>query len=430
MAGADQFSPPRSRVGLLWPILAALVAVLGSLAALDFDRSPPIRVGVLHSLTGTMAISERDVADATLLAIDEINAAGGLLGGRKIVPIVVDGRSDWPHFAAEAERLIAVEKVDAIFGCWTSASRKTVLPVFERLHNLLFYPVQYEGLEQSPNIVYLGAAPNQQIIPAVKWSSEHLGTRFYLVGSDYVFPRTANAIIRDQVAALGGEIVGEDYLRLGSTEVEPVVARIKAARPTVILNTINGDTNVAFFRALRAAGVKPAEIPTVSFSLAEAEVARMDAADLVGDYAAWNYFASLDTPENRAFVDRFRARFGPSRSTDDPMEAAYAGVHLWAQAVASAGTAEPQAVRDQLGGQSYPAPEGVVAIDPENQHLWKTVRIGRIRSDGQFDILWDSGRPVRPQPFPGHRSREQWRAFLEALRSGWDGQWAKPAAAP
>jgi urea transport system substrate-binding protein len=419
----------RRRAGPVLLVAFAAIGVLG-LGLLRLQAQPPIRVGVLHSLSGTMAISEQDVADATLLAIDEINAAGGLLGGRKIEPVVVDGKSDWPLFAREAERLIAVEHVDAVFGCWTSACRKTVLPVFERQRSLLFYPVQYEGLEQSPDIVYLGAAPNQQILPAVKWASEKLGTRFYLVGSDYVFPRTANEIIKDQVEAIGGEVVGEDYLPLGSTEVAAIVERIRTAKPAVILNTINGDSNVAFFRALRAGGIRAADVPTISFSLGEAEIRRMAVSDLVGDYAAWCYFQSIDTPENRAFVEHFRARYGAGRVTDDPMEAAYAGVHLWAQAVAAAGTAEPQAVRDRLGVQSYPAPEGVVAIDADTQHLWKAVRIGRVRPDGQFDIVWDSGRPVKPEPYPGRRSRTEWQAFLDGLYEGWNGNWAKPASPP
>ena len=225
-------------------------------------------MGVLHSLSGTMAISEKSVVDATLLAIGEINEQGGLLG-RKIEPVVADGKSDWPTFASEAERLIAQEEVSTVFGCWTSASRKTVKPVFEKHDHLLFYPVQYEGLEACPNIVYTGAAPNQQIIPAVRWCFEHLGRKFFLVGSDYVFPRTANEIIRDQLRSLHGEIVGEQYILLGSEDVQDAVQSIVAAKPDVILNTINGDTNVAFFRELRAAGITPEKIPTMSFSIAD-----------------------------------------------------------------------------------------------------------------------------------------------------------------
>jgi urea transport system substrate-binding protein len=258
-----------------------------------------IKVGILHSLTGTMAGSEKEVVDATKMAIDEINSAGGLLG-KKIEPVVADGRSDWPTFAREAERLITQEKVAVVFGCWTSASRKTVKPVFEKHNHLLFYPVQYEGLEQSKNIIYTGAAPNQQIIPAVKWAFDNVGKRMFLVGSDYVFPRTANEIIKEQVKSLKGEIAGEEYVLLGSNQVDAIVKKIVDTKPDVILNTINGDTNVAFFKALRAAGITPQKIPTMSFSLAEAELTAMGSKELAGDYASWNYFQAIDSKQNQS----------------------------------------------------------------------------------------------------------------------------------
>ncbi|MBI3269424.1 MAG: urea ABC transporter substrate-binding protein [Planctomycetes bacterium] len=384
-----------------------------------------IKIGVLHSLTGTMAISERSVRDATLLAIEELNAQGGLLG-RKLEPVVVDGKSDWPTFATEAERLIAQEKVSVVFGCWTSASRKTVRPVFEKYDHLLFYPVQYEGLEQSPNIVYTGAAPNQQIIPAVKWSFDNIGKKFFLVASDYVFPRSANAIIKAQVAALRGEIVGEEYLLLGAQDTRAVVEKIVAAQPSVILNTINGDTNVMFFRDLRAAGISPAKIPTMSFSIAEDEFRSMSAKDMAGDYTAWNYFQSIATPENEEFVKRFRAKYGPERVTDDPIEAGYFGVYLWAQAVKAAATDEVKAVRRALANQTFKAPEGLVTIDADNQHTWKPVRIGKIRADGQFDIAWTSENAVRPVPYPLYRTPQEWEKFLQDLYEGWGNRWANP----
>jgi urea transport system substrate-binding protein len=391
-------------------------------------REAPIKIGVLHSLTGTMAISETSVADATLLAIEEINKKGGVLG-RLIEPIIVDGQSDWPTFAMEAERLIVEEKVSVVFGCWTSASRRTVKPVFEKHDHLLFYPVQYEGLEQSPNIIYTGAGPNQQIIPAVKWSFDHLGKRFFLVASDYVFPRSANAIIKDQTAALRGEIVGEEYILLGSSDVKGVVQKIVKTNPDVILNTINGDSNVAFFRELRAAGITPEKIPTVSFSIAEQEVRTLGAKLVMGDYAAWNYFQSTEGPENRAFVASFKAKYGPNRVTNDPMEAGYFGVYLWAQAVETAKEINVRAVRKALLNQSFAAPEGIVYIDEENQHTWKTVRIGKINADGQFDIVWSSEKPVRPVPYPLYRSQSEWDLFLNDLYTGWGNQWANPGGA-
>jgi urea transport system substrate-binding protein len=381
---------------------------------------------VLHSFSGTMAISERAVAEATLLAIDEINAAGGLLG-RKLEPVLADGRSDWPTFAAEATRLITEAKVHVIFGCWTSASRKSVKPVVEHYRHLLFYPVQYEGLESSPHIVYIGSAPNQQILPGVKWAFDHLGRQFFLVGSDYVFPRTANAIITDQLAALGGQVLGEAYVPLGSTDVQEVVHSIVRTQPEVILNTINGDSNVAFFRALRAAGVTPQRIPTLSFSIAEHELQTLGVSEMVGDYAAWSYFQSVESPENARFVQRFHAKYGADRVTDDPIEAGYVGVYLWAQGVRDAGTPEPEAVRRTIGNQSFLAPEGIVYVDAENQHTWKTVRIGQVREDGQFAIVWTSERAIRPLPYPAFRLKAEWDTFLDGLYHGWGGHWAQPS---
>lgn len=389
--------------------------------------SEPIKVGVLHSLTGTMAISEKSVADATLMAIEEINQKGGVLG-RKIEPVVVDGKSDWPVFAKEAKRLITEEKVSAVFGCWTSACRKTVKPVFEEQNSLLFYPVQYEGLEQSPNIVYTGAAPNQQIIPAVKWAFDNLGKKFFLAASDYVFPRSANEIIKAQVAALRGEILGEEYVLLGSTDVGSMVQKIAETKPDVILNTINGDTNVAFFRELRKAGITSDKIPTVSFSIAEDELRALDAKQMAGDYASWNYFQSIDSKKNLEFVKKFKDRYGVDRVTDDPMEAGYFGVYLWAQAAEEAGTSEIGAVRQKILGQSFNAPEGIVYIDSENQHTWKTVRIGKIKPDGQFDIVWNSAKPVHPLPYPTYKSKSQWNVFLQGLYEGWGKSWAKPGS--
>jgi urea transport system substrate-binding protein len=406
---------------LLLFLTVALVAG-GWYWALRPDAARPMVVGVLHSLTGSMAASEAPVVDGVLLAIEELNEAGGVLG-RPVRPVVVDGRSDAETFAREAERLIARERVVTVFGCWTSASRKTVKPVFERHDHLLVYPVQYEGLEDSPNIVYTGAAPNQQLIPAIKWSFDHLGQRFFLVGSDYVFPRTANAIIRDQVTALGGAVVGEAYLPLGSQDVGAVVAAIQTARPRVILNTINGDTNVAFFRALRAAGITPAGVPTMSFSFAEPELRRLPAREMAGDYATLNYFQSVDREQNRRFVERYRRRYGADRVTSDPIEAGYFGVHLWAQAVEDAGVAEVGAIRKAIKRQSYDAPGGVVYVEPENQHTWKVVRIGKIREDGQFDVVWTSEKPIRPVPYPIYRSREEWTVFLDGLYRGWGGAW-------
>jgi urea transport system substrate-binding protein len=388
---------------------------------------PPILVGILHSLSGSMEESESPVVDATLLSIEEINRAGGVLG-RPIQPIVRDGRSEPSVFAEQTHKLLTEDKVCTIFGCWTSAARKTIVPIIERHGNLLIYPVQYEGLEESPNVVYLGAVPNQQITPALAWLfAFRQKRRFFLVGSDYVFPRAANAIIRDQLKTLGGEIVGEEYLPLGTFDVQSTVDKIVAAKPDAILNTINGDTNVPFFARLRAAKITPGEVSTISFSVGEQELRRLDSAAMAGDYAAWNYFQSLDNPSNQHFVAAFREKYGPQRSLTDPMEAAYVGVKLWASAVEKAASCQTDRIRHALRGQKFAAPEGEITICPETLHAFKTPRIGQITSDGQFEIVWTDVKPVAPQPFPSSRTRADWEAFLSNLYREWDGHWAAPA---
>jgi urea transport system substrate-binding protein len=384
--------------------------------------SDVIKVGVLHSLSGTMAISESSLVDATLLAIGEINKEGGVLG-KQIQPIVVDGASDWPAFAREAEILITKEEVSAVFGGWTSASRKTMKPVFEEHNNLLFYPVQYEGLERSPNIIYTGAAPNQQVLPAVDWAFENIGTTFYLVGSDYVFPRSAHEIMRERIYEIGGEVLGEGYVLLGRTDFDDIIEDIQQTQPDIILNTVNGDSNLALFSGLGEAGIT---IPVMSFSIAEDELRGMDIEEMVGDYAVWNYFQSIDSAENKEFVALFHEYYGDTRVTDDPIEAAYIGVYLFAAAVEKAGSTDVDAVKAALSGLMVDAPQGHVTIDPDNQHLYKTVRIGQIQEDGQFEILFTSDEPIKPEPYPSYRTEEEWNAFLDNLYISWGGQWSNP----
>ncbi len=406
-------------------VVAGIVLAGGALGWFMTSYNKPIKVGILHSLSGTMAISESAVVDAALMAIDEINAAGGLLG-RQIQPVVADSTSDPAVFARETERLIKIEGVSTIFGCWTSACRRTIRPVIEANNHLLFYPVQYEGLEQSPNIVYLGAAPNQQIVPALEWALRTGRKRLFLVGSDYVFPRVANAIIGDYIKKWRGEIVGERYLLLGSQDVDDIVAEIVKRRPDAILNTINGDSNIAFFRALRAAGITPKDILTISFSISENELASIDPDLVAGDIASWNYFQSLDEASNHNFAANFKARYGKDRVIGDPMAAAYEGIYLWARAVAAAGSAKVNEIRAKVGHSSFHGPSGIAYIDAENQHLWKKVRLGRIRGDGQFDIIWSSEIPIRPEPYPALRSRAEWDGFLKKLYDGWSGRWSNP----
>ncbi|MBI5043395.1 MAG: urea ABC transporter substrate-binding protein [Nitrospirae bacterium] len=383
----------------LLTIIIAMFLVFTGMLLPESYAAEPIKVGVLHSLSGTMSISEVAVKDGTLMAIEEINAKGGLLG-RKIVPIVEDGASDWPTFAEKAKKLIQQDKVSVVFGCWTSASRKAVLPVFEKLDHLLFYPVQYEGLEASKNIVYTGAAPNQQIMPSVTWLLKQNKKKFYLLGSDYVFPRTANLIIKAQLKAEGGALVGEEYTPLGHTEYSTVINKIKAAKPDVIYNTLNGDSNVAFFKQLKAAGITAKDMPVMSVSIAEDELRGIGADIAEGHLAAWNYFMSMSTPENKVFVENYKKRYGKDRVTDDPIEAGYFGVYLWAEAVKKAKSTDVDKVREAVKGVSFNAPEGKVSINPVNNHTSKIVQIGKVRKDGQFDILWSTGKPVEPEPFP------------------------------
>lgn len=392
---------------------------------LFLDEKNPIKIGIIHSISGTMAISEVPVVDSTILAIDEINEKGGILG-RKIIPIVVDGRSNWDAFANEAERLIVKEKVDVVFGGWTSASRKTMKPIFEKYDHLLFYPVQYEGLEQSPNIVYTGAAPNQQVLPAVDWASKNIGTKFFLVGSDYVFPRSANEIIKAKINEIGGEVLGEEYKLLGDDKFDDVVKKIVETKPDVILNTINGDSNIGFFKELRRQGITPSVIPTISFSIAEDEIRHLGADTMAGDYASWNYFQSIDSKQNLEFVNNFKKKFGPHRVTDDPMEAGYLGVYLYAKAVERAGTTDLSEVKKSLRGLTFSAPEGVVGVDPDNQHLAKSVRMGQILHTGQFKIVFSTEEPVEPIPYPPYKSKEMWDKFLNNLYAEWHQNWSNP----
>ncbi|MDN4600503.1 urea ABC transporter substrate-binding protein [Paenibacillus sp. F6_3S_P_1C] len=357
-----------------------------------------IKVGVLHSLSGTMAISEVSVKDAEMLAIEEINAAGGVLG-KQIEPVVEDGASDWPTFAEKAGKLLQQDKVAAVFGGWTSASRKAMLPVFEQNKGLLFYPVQYEGLESSPNIFYTGATTNQQIVPSVTWLLENRGKKFYLLGSDYVFPKTANQVIKAQLAAEGGKVVGEEYTPLGHTDYSTIISKIKAAKPDIVYNTLNGDSNVAFFKQLKDAGISSEQLTTLSVSVAEEEIRGIGADVLKGHLASWNYYQTTDTPENKTFVEKYKEKYGGDRVTADPIEAGYVAVYLWKAAVEKAGSTDVEKVKEAAKGLEFDAPEGKVTVDGENQHIYKTVRIGEVQEDGQFKELWNSGAPVKPDPY-------------------------------
>ena len=388
---------------------AAAPAPEASPAAAD---TGPIKVGILHSLSGTMAISETSLKDVALMTIEQINQAGGVLK-RKIEPVIVDPASNWPLFAEKARELIQKEKVAAVFGCWTSVSRKSVLPVFEELNGLLFYPVQYEGEESSYNVFYTGAAPNQQAIPAVEYLMSAQGggaKKWVLLGTDYVYPRTTNKILRYFLTAKGvpEANIMEKYTPFGHADYQTIVADVKkfaAGTPTAVVSTINGDSNVPFYKELANQGLKASDIPVVAFSVGEEELRGIDTKPLVGHLAAWNYFMSIDTPENKKFIADWKAYVkaknlpdGDKRVTNDPMEATYIGIKMWAQAAEQAGTTNIDAVRQAVGYQSVKAPSGfAIQMDAKNHHLHKPVFIAEVKGDGQFQVVWKTEGPIRAQ---------------------------------
>lgn len=395
-------------------VLAVLGGVL--LFSLESDQPlAPVRIGVIHSLSGTMAGSERPLVDAVRLAVEEVNASGGIQG-RPLSMVVADCHSDAAFCASEAERLIVQEQVSALFGCWTSACRKAVKPVVEAHRHLLVYPVQYEGLEQSPNILYTGSVANQQIIPGIRWAASHFGGRLFLLGSDYIFPRTANRLIGDLLEATGGEVLAEHYLPLGAQDMTAVIEQIKAQGPDVLVNTLNGDSNAALFMALVANGL--ASLPVVSFSVSEAEMGGWGGGRLQAHYVVWSYFQTINQPANQAFVRAWQARYGDAGRISDPAEAAYVGVWLWAQAAREAGEITPARLDHALVRQTLNAPGGLVAVDRGTRHVWKMVRIGQVEPEGRFREVWTSHRPVAPMPFPSYRSREDWLRISRALEAG------------
>src|SRR5208282_1415339 len=350
------------------------------------------KVGILHSLTGTMAISETSLKDVELMAIDEINKKGGVLG-KQIEPVVEDPESKFTDvFPEKARKLLLKDKVAAVFGCWTSVSRKNVLPVFEAHNGLLFYPLQYEGNECSKNVVYMGAAPNQQMLPGLDWLLSKEGgqkKRFYLLGSDYIFPRTSNLIFNKYLELKGVKVVGEKYTPLGHLDYANVVQDIKRADPDVIISTINGDSNINFYNELGSQGVSAEQIPVVAVSIGEDELRGLDPSKVKGHLAAWCYFQSIDTPRNKEFVKNFQAKYGKDRVTDDPIEAAYIGVYFWKLAVEKAGSTDVDKVRAAFKSDiTFDAPGGPVKLDAKTQHTFKRFLMGRIRDDKQFDIVY------------------------------------------
>ena len=381
--------------------------------------SDTIKVGVLHSLSGTMAISETTLKDTMLMLIDQQNAKGGLLG-KPIEAIVVDPASDWPLFAEKTRELLSVQNVDVIFGSWTSVSRKSALPVLEELNGLMFYPVQYEGEESSKNVFYTGAAPNQQAIPATDYFLEELGVeKFALLGTDYVYPRTTNNILESYLNSKGiaQEDIFVNYTPFGHSDWSKIVADVVAlgadGKKVGVISTINGDANIGFYKELAAAGISADDIPVVAFSVGEEELSGLDTSNLVGHLAAWNYFQSADVEANATWVKEWKARMGKERVTNDPMEAHYIGFNMWVNAVEQAGSADVDAVRSAMYGQEYPNLTGGNAVMLPNHHLAKPVLIGEIQADGQFDII------SQTEEVPG----DAWTDFLPesaVLMSDWE----------
>src|SRR5919106_933331 len=414
--------------------IAASVAAIGAAPAAH-AQSKTVKVGVLHSLSGTMAISETVLKDVALMAIEEINAKGGVMG-MKIEPVVVDPASNWPLFAEKARQLLTQDKVAAVFGCWTSVSRKSVLPVFEELNGLLYYPVQYEGEEISKNVFYTGAAPNQQAIPAVEYLMSKDGggaKRFVLLGTDYVYPRTTNKILRAFLRSKGvaDKDIDERYTPFGHSDYQTIVAGIKkfaASGKTAVVSTINGDSNVPFYKELGNQGLKATDVPVVAFSVGEEELRGVDTKPLVGHLAAWNYFMSQKNPENDAFTKKWAAYAKAKKLsaaakplTNDPMEATYIGIYMWKQAVEKAKSFDVDKVSAAMGGQTFKAPSGFTAkMDEKNHHLHKPVFIGEVKGDGQFNVVWKTKGPIKAQPWSpfiaGNEKKKDEPALMAATK--------------
>lgn len=380
-------------------LAATMLTACGSGGGSSSGDGDTVKVGLLHSLTGSMAISEKSVRDAEVLAIKEINAAGGV-NGKQIEYVEEDGASEPSTFATKAEKLIDSEGVSTIFGCWTSSSRKAVKPIVEEYGSLLWYPVQYEGMESSSNIVYTGAAPNQQIVPAIDYLLDQGYKKFFLLGSDYVFPRTANMIINAQLEAKGAKAVGEEYADMDQTDFAAIISKIEAAKPDVIINTLNGTGNVSFFKQMSEKNYTSKDYMTMSFSIAEEEVATIGTDILKGHMVSWNYYQTTDTEKNKEFVKAYKDAYGENRVTSDPAEAAYDAVYLWKAACEKADSFEPEDVIKAVesGEISFDAPEGTVTIQGDNHHLVKPVRIGQVGDDGLINEIYATD-PVAPDPY-------------------------------
>ena len=442
---AERRRPPLALLGGLAAVLLAAVAGIVALAFRGGSATPdsssaasgiptgadPIKIGIIHSLTGTFAASGRPLVDALAMAVEEVNQNGGVLG-RRLDLIVEDGCSDSRVFAQAAEKLITQERVAVLFACYGSSNRKRVAEVCEQHDRLLFYYADYEGLEQSPNVIYVCGSPNQQFRPSLEWAVRHLDRRsFFLVGSDYVYSRVANAVLKDYLADLGhlkARVVGEKYEPLDSSDFAEIVQEIHKTQPDMILNTLEGGSNVAFLNALRGHASGTKSPPILWFGFGEEEMTVLNPRDLQGDYIAAHYFQTLESKENAAFVARFRSRF-PTRRVTDSMLAAHTSVHLWKQAAEQARSLATRDVREALRGMSLETAEGKITLDPTNLHAWRTARVGKVGEHLRVQVEFTSPGPIKPEPFPPSRSRTDWTSFLNNLYQGWNQRWEAPRRA-
>lgn len=403
----------------------ASIILLGFLGRFFYLRATPIKIGILHSLTGNLSFSEKPIVDALLMGIEELNRNHSVLQ-RKIVPIIANGKSDDTVFAQEAQRLLNDEKVAVIFGCWTSSSRKAVLPFVEEHKGLLIYPVSFEGMEESKHVLCTGATQNQQIIPAALWSVQNLGSKFFLVGSESIFSRMTIEIIKTALASTSAQIIGQEFLLVGSQNTEELVNKIKESNADVIINVLHGVTNLSFFKTLRKHGITPEKIPVMTISsVSEVEFAQLGADAMAGDYVTASYFQSIERDENTHFVSNFKKKYGASRVISESEEAAYIGLNIWAQAVNAAQSSQALKVIQHLPNQVFNAPEGIVSIDNHLLNTWKRVYVGKLRNDGQFTIVWDSKQAIEPFLYPIFKTPQEWKQIEINFYESWGKQWTK-----
>lgn len=417
-------------LSLAWVVaLARGYDPIAPIRALIAGARPPIVVGLVHSQTGPLAISELSLIDAETMAVEELNAAGGV-AGRMLKAEVADGRSDPATFAVQAGRLIEKSGASVLAGGWTSECRKSLVSVVEQKNSLLIFPANFEGLETSPNLIYSGGSANQVVLPAVRWCFESLkARRFFIVGTEEVWSRVVSEIAKDAVKLSGGELVGEDFFPIVGGDFGGAVDAIRSAKPDVVLNMLVGDSNVSFYAAYRRAGLAADRQPILGFNVSEDELRRFPTGDVSGHYSGWSYFQSVDRPENVGFVRRFKARFGVDRVVSDSMVAAYNGLMIWARAADEADTADPKVVMSRFDRQSFDGPEGIVTIDPVTRTAWRPFYVGKARPDGQFDVVWSITKPIQPAAYVATRPGDRWRTLLGELKAKWSGRWSSSEAA-